>query len=228
VQGEYGNRWAHFYGVSSNRIFKPFKPVRSIFFESSVQTKKNDNVLFVGRLEKQKGTTTLIKSFSDVSQKFPSSELVIVGNGNEVRNLKKLVYELSLANRISLRGTVTGGALASLYRQSAVFVLPSEYELWGRVVGEAAAAGLPIVTTSAVGCVGDLVIDGYNGFVVPPRNPRALADAIITLLKNPELRKKMGERSRKIAEKWSVERAAKAFIDAIEYALQCRGRRNRR
>lgn len=219
VQGGHGERWARFYGVPSDGIFKPFKPVRRLFFETSCGGDGN-TVLFVGRLVRQKGVATLISSLADGARDLSSARLCVVGDGVERGRLKRLVRGLSLAGRVSFLGRATDDRLASIYARSAVFVIPSEYELWGRVVGEAAACGLPIVTTSAVGCVGDLVVDGYNGFVVPPRNPKALAGAMMKLLKDPELRRKMGERSRKIAEKWSVERAAEALTNAIEYSLR--------
>ena len=214
VQGRRGEEWAQSYGVPENKIFRPFKPIRNLFKNRPRAPRKNI-VLFAGRLVKQKGVEHLITSFTDVSAKFPSAKLYIVGDGPEANNLKRLAAKFSLKGRVRFFGWVSGEHLASLYAQSRVFVLPSEYELWGRVIGEAAACGLPIVTTHAVGCVGDLVVDGYNGFIVSPNDPKRLAKAIIELLGVPTLCEKMGERSHQIAEKWSRYRAVRAFTQAI-------------
>jgi glycosyltransferase involved in cell wall biosynthesis len=91
-----------------------------------------------------------------------------------------------------------------------IYVQPSLWEGLCITVVEAMATGLPIVATK-VGGIPESVIDGYNGFLVPSRNPEALADRILKLVENPDIRAQMGERSRKIAEeKYSLD---KMFAD---------------
>ena len=128
VQGRRGEKWAQSYGVPNNKILRPFKPIWTLFRNRPRAPRKNI-VLFVGRLVKQKGIEHLIRSFTDVSAKFPSAKLYIVGDGPEANNLKRLATKFSLKKRVRFLGWVGGRHLASLYAQSRVFVLPSEYEL---------------------------------------------------------------------------------------------------
>lgn len=83
--------------------------------------------------------------------------------------------------------------LVALYREADVFVLPSRGDCFPQAVAEAMACGLPVVATT-VGAIPDMVEDGVNGYLVPPRAPAALRRAILALAGSPELRREMGER----------------------------------
>ena len=82
---------------------------------------------------------------------------------------------------VDLLGFVQPDSLPALLARSGCLVLPSRFEPWGVVVHEAAAAGLPVVCTSVAGAASRLVLDGYNGVVVPPGDPGALARALLRI-----------------------------------------------
>ena len=90
--------------------------------------------------------------------------------------------------------------LFDLYRRADVFVLPSRGECYGHVICEALASGLPVVACD-VGAVRELVLDGYNGLLVPPGSPARLAEAIRMLVEQPELWRIFGERGLRMAER---------------------------
>jgi glycosyltransferase involved in cell wall biosynthesis len=96
-----------------------------------------------------------------------------------------------------------------------VLVLPTRSDTWGLVVNEAMVCGLPIVVTSVAGCAQDLVEDGWNGYVVPPRDPDRLAAAIRSLAEQPETREQMSARSRERIRHYSPEDCARGLAEAV-------------
>ena len=111
------------------------------------------------------------------------------------------------------------------YKVSTVLVLPSittktSKEPWGLVVNEAFNQGCPVVTTDAVGAgVGGLVKNEINGFVVPEKNFKALAEAIDKILNDNSLREKLSKNAKEEIKLWTYERQAKGFLNAIKYSL---------
>jgi glycosyltransferase involved in cell wall biosynthesis len=105
--------------------------------------------------------------------------------------------------------------LAVVYSLAEVLVLPTRSDTWGLVVNEAMVCGLPIVVTSVAGCAQDLVEDGWNGYVVPPRDPDRLAAAIRSLAEQPETREQMSARSRERIRHYSPEDCARGLAEAV-------------
>lgn len=157
-------------------------------------------VTFVGRLERRKGIEDLLTVARDWGG--PEACFRFVGDGP----LESRVREAAVSDRVSYEGYVGDEArLASLYATSDVFVLPSFAvdgweELFGIVVIEAFASGLPVVATDCVG-PNELVDDGETGHIVPQRDRGALADRIEWLLTDDEARAAMGRRARAVAER---------------------------
>ena len=149
-------------------------------------------VLFVGRLTKQKNTQLLLRAAPTILQHFPSTLFLIVGDGAEKTRLQGLVNELQIGDNVIFEGKVPNELLPAYYRLCDIFVFPSNYEGWGMVAIEAMICGKPVVMTD-VGCAGEAVIDGKNGFVVPVSDGNALAQKIIYLLGDAELRAEMGK-----------------------------------
>jgi len=93
-------------------------------------------------------------------------------------------------------------------------VLPTHSEVWGLVVNEAMACGLPIIVSSVAGCVADLVEDGWNGYVVPPGDSEKLSVAINSLVRQPEQRQRMRARSSERIRNYSPEACADGLAAA--------------
>ena len=128
--------------------------------------------------------------------------LAMVGSGELEGELRGLAQALGLAG-VTFPGFVNQSGLPAVYAAADVFVLPSENEPWGLAVNEAMCAGLPIVTTAAVGCAADLVRPGVNGAVIAPGDVGALAAALSPMLADVGLRRQMGDASREIIAHWS-------------------------
>lgn len=126
----------------------------------------------------------------------------MIGSGSLENELRQQVADLNL-DCVRFVGFVNQSMLPRMYAASDVFVLPSENEPWGLAVNEAMCAGLPIVTSQEVGCVRDLVRDGFNGATFGAGSPIRLAEALEPLVRDAEIRRRMGDASRQVISRWS-------------------------
>ena len=113
--------------------------------------------------------------------------LVFVGDGVSKNKLAQQANRIS-PGTICFPGFAQREYLAGLYALAEALVLPTHSDPWGLVVNEAMACGLPIVVSNVAGCSADLVEDGWNGYVVPPRDSEKLSVAIDSLARHSELR----------------------------------------
>jgi glycosyltransferase involved in cell wall biosynthesis len=164
-------------------------------------------VAAVGRLHPVKGSQFLLDAFAELSDSHPDLHLIIAGDGPEAGRLRQIAAGCPT---VHLVGALPAERVAQLLRAADLFVLPS-IDLGGQREGtptslmEAMAAGLPIVATDTGG-IPQLVVNGINGLIVPPRNPTALADAMHCLLRDPAWRRRMAVYNREAVRNrdWSV------------------------
>jgi glycosyltransferase involved in cell wall biosynthesis len=149
----------------------------------------------VSRLDPVKGVEVLLRAIAWVED----AHLAIVGDGPERASLAALVDDLGLSDRVHWAGQRRDAP--HLLSAFDLFVQPSLHEGLPNAVLEAMAAGLPVVAT-AVGGTSEVVIDEVTGFLVPPRDPQALAQGMRTLLHNSALRRKMGRAGRERVERY--------------------------
>jgi glycosyltransferase involved in cell wall biosynthesis len=164
-------------------------------FKLSKKRSAND-VLFVGRIEKNsdwKGISYLFEAISIVKRIKPDISLRLVGPGDRVEYFKMYSQKLGINKNIKFVGSKINSELALEYQHSKVIVLPSitESESFGIVLIEAMACKKPVIGSN-VGGIPYVIDNEQNGLLVPPKDPEALAKAIIKILKNPKLAKKMG------------------------------------
>lgn len=181
------------------------------------RVEKNPNaILFVGRLEvAHKGTDLLIKALYHVRDKIPSVKLYIVGEGSSSHYLKELVAEYGLEDNVIFCGYVTEKQLIEMYSRSELLAMPSHREGMPMVLLEAMSAGLPIVAFD-IDCIAEALDGGMYGILVKKGDVEGLAEQIITLLKNNELRayytKKSLERSKKYTQVDVVRSIEKVYV----------------
>jgi glycosyltransferase involved in cell wall biosynthesis len=159
-------------------------------------------VLFAAKFQRRKRPDDLLRAAARLNRDHVVFHLVMVGSGEMEAELHDLAQYLGLPNT-HFAGFVNQAALPRVYAACDVFVLPSENETWGLAVNEAMCAGLPVVASSEIGCVTDLVHDGQNGRTFSAGDVSGLTDALRPLLTDPELRRRMGESSRNIIARWS-------------------------
>lgn len=159
-------------------------------------------VLFAAKLLPRKRPDDLLRAAARLNELGVVFHVVIVGSGEMDAELHALAQHLGLPNNHFV-GFINQAALPRVYGACDVFVLPSEDEPWGLAVNEAMCAGLPIVASSEIGCVPDLVHDGRNGGTFTAGSITGLTKALQSLLVDPGLRRRMGEASREIIARWS-------------------------
>ena len=152
-------------------------------------------VLSVGNLIPIKGQALLLRAFSRLSAEFPRCELRIVGEGPERGSLQQLASSLGIGSRVRFPGRMARAKVAESMRQCAVFALPSEYEGLGCVYLEAMAAGKPVIGCHGQG-IAEVIEHGKNGLLLPPRAEAELADSLRMLLRNRDIRGRMGSAAR--------------------------------
>lgn len=188
-------------GVVENKI-----KVLSIFTDISLFTitgrsyaaKKPFILLSVGRLVPVKNVAMQIEAMEVIIKTHPEVELHIVGDGILREKLEALAKEKGLEKNVKFLGWQKD--MPQFYKDADVFVLTSDSEGWGMVVVEAGASGLPIVMTD-VGCAGEFIKDGESGLIVPVGDKKKFIEAILELIENADLRKKLGENAAKAAGK---------------------------
>jgi phosphatidyl-myo-inositol dimannoside synthase len=166
-------------------------------------------ILTVGRLaasERYKGVDDLIRAVSQLRPTIPDLHLAVAGDGDDLMRLKTLAAEMNVRNSVHFLPGLSREKLAACYARAEVFALPSTGEGFGLVFLEAMAVGTPIVAVAGGGST-DLVENEINGLLVPPHNPKQLADALARLLCDDALRSTLGRRGfDKVRSQYSFER----------------------
>ncbi len=157
-------------------------------------------VLFVGRFVKRKGAADLIQAIALCSNK--KIKALLVGNGEEMAELRQLTTELNLDDRIIFTGSVPFETVGDYYQASDIFTMPSFFESGeedveglGLVYLEAQSLGLPVIGTTSGG-IPEAIADGRSGYVIPERDVARLAECIRILSTNKDLYEKMSENAR--------------------------------
>lgn len=163
------------------------------------------NILFVGRLDKRKGVKFLLSTFKLVSERLPGVRLIIVGEGPEGNQAKRFARQNNLEN-VEFAGMVSGAKLPSYYATADIFCSPATHgESFGIVLLEAMATGLPVVAFDNPGY--RAVFPKYaSEFLVFNRSIPALAQALLVLAKNPQLRKRLGRKNHQYVKRFSWEK----------------------
>jgi glycosyltransferase involved in cell wall biosynthesis len=149
--------------------------------EQPIQTdlrKKYPNrfiILMASRLTREKNIASAIEAMAEVIKQFPRALLLIVGDGQEQKNLKSQISNLKIEEHIILEPWTNN--LASYYKTADLFLVSSFYEGYGRTILEALACGLPVVSTK-VGIAEEAIQDGENGFLIFSPDSRAIANAL--------------------------------------------------
>jgi glycosyltransferase involved in cell wall biosynthesis len=157
---------------------------------------KEPYILYTGRLDSRKGLVDLIESAKCVCQEHSDIKFILTGKGPNKKYLEQRINELGLKKNFYFAGFVARPKLLEYYQNATVYVLPSYYEGLPTTLLEAMSCGIPSIATDVEGS-SEVITDGETGLLVPPRNPKRLADAILRLLEEEELRKRIGINARR-------------------------------
>jgi glycosyltransferase involved in cell wall biosynthesis len=172
-------------------------------------------VLYSGQLIQRKGLDVVIQALSEVQEQ---AELLVIGDGPDRKLLEEAAARI-VPGRVHFLGHRPYDELPGLYAASDILVMPSEIEVWGLVLNEAMAAGLPVISSTTAGATADLVVGRRTGFAVPPRDVKSWAVALRALASEPTLRAEMGANASRLIRELDTEKYATDLLACARLAL---------
>ena len=194
--------------IDTDHFSKPCPPVEE--FQDG-----KANILFVGRMEKRKGLSYLLKAYSRIKWDYPETRLLLVGSQSLDKESHRIIGERALED-VVLCGAVPYSDLPRYYQAADIFCAPNiGRESFGMVIAEAMAAGAPVVATNNEGFA-SVIDDQINGILVPPGNEEALEAAIRTALEDTALRVRLSVSGRSRARRYAASSVADQILRFYE------------
>jgi glycosyltransferase involved in cell wall biosynthesis len=181
-------------------------------------------ILFLSNLIETKGFKEVLYSVKKVTQNHRNVRYIFAGAWRKDKDeleCEDCLKREKIKDYVEFRGSVTGRNKTRLLQNADVFVFPTYYPMEGHpwVIVEAMASGLPIITTDQ-GCIKESVLHSENGFIIPKRDPDAVAEKIIYLIEHSEVRERMGQKSRQLYEEnLTKENFVQRMVDTINLTL---------
>lgn len=206
VPSNYGkSSFVKLFNFNPNRVHVIYNGVNPKWFNCVDPIEKSENtVLFVGAIVPEKGLHYLLKAMKIVQEQIPDAEIKIAGGSSLWYNsptsnayYKKVLTLGKRLRNVEFLGILGEEELIKAYREATILVVPSTFENIPNVVLEAMAVGTPVIA-SGIGGLFEIVKDEKTGVIVPPRDSILLADSIIRLLKDRELRKKLARNAKEM------------------------------
>lgn len=195
--------------VISNPIIKPTQTL------AAYEANNTENYLVsMGRLVKLKGYDLLIKAFASVATQNPNWTLIIIGEGEEKSQLKKLCIDYGVEEKVKFTGRLSQPA--PILAQANIYVLASRYEGFPNALCEAMATGLPCIATRCQFGPEEIIEDGVNGILIEVDDEEALCKALTLLMRSPLSRKKLGEQALTITERFGLPKIAAQWEQIME------------
>lgn len=230
--GEDGKQFTMRYGTSSERIFFATHTVDIPHLQIGTAAArlqrnalreelglKGTTFIYVGRLWWGKGINYLLDAFESVQrQSLDEVSLLLVGDGPEEARLRRICTERGIRN-VVFAGFRQKPELPSFYAAADVFVFPTLGDPYGLVVDEAMACALPVISTSAAGEIRDRIEEGVNGYIVPPEDSATLVERMLQLVRNSDLRARMGEISAEKIQGHTPEKWAENFEHIVQFLV---------
>jgi len=188
--------------------------LKGLFTPDPRVERKTDELLFVGRLVEKKGVHFLLEAMPAVIKKHPTVRLILAGSGPMEEELKQKAAQLHLSDKVDFLGMVAQTQLPALYQRATLAIFPfvvaksGDQEGFGLVQVEAMGCECPVIAGD-LPAIHDIIAHEENGLIFPSGNTQALADAIIKLLDDPELRARLaGEGRKSVVQKFDWEAIA--------------------
>jgi len=216
-----GDRLYQSYGIPLERCFHSCLCIDNAAFSPKGRSvEKEFDFIFCGRMESGKSPLFALNVALTVAKKLQRKvRILFVGSGSLEENVKRAAALQPELLDARFNGFAAQQELPALYRSARIFLFPTLGDVWGVVVNEACAAGLPAIVSPQAGAAGELVLDGQNGYVCELDIER-WAERAIGLLTQPELMERLSERSLTLAGQYNFDNAANGLLDACRAALE--------
>ncbi|WP_459836439.1 glycosyltransferase family 4 protein [Clostridium carnis] len=218
---KFTDKYLEHYGADVNKIYRhyfsyvhkedilkfPIKYIDKNIYKKKLGLENKVTIVSVGRYEHRKGFDILLNSIKNIKEDI--QVLIIGGNENEeyselLTGIEDKVHFINFCNKELLK---------EYYCASDIFVLPTRYDIWGLVIGEAMSYGLPIITTDKCLAGISMIKNEENGFIVPINNSNRIESALRELIVNENLRYNMGKNNINKIKKYSIENSSKIDIE---------------
>ena len=200
-----------FTSLHEDEILKsPISEQQRIANRDSLGLSEKKTIISVGQFIRRKGFDILLDAWGDLDKGY---QLIIVGGGEEKSKCEKIICEKRYKN-VQLMEFMEKGQLFQYYYAADALVLPTREDVWGLVVNEAMACGLPVITTNMCLAADELLKDTNSGYIVPVENAKALHDAMKKLLESDKSQE-MGKNGLMKIQEYTYENVVKAHVEAI-------------
>jgi glycosyltransferase involved in cell wall biosynthesis len=199
-------------------------PVDEAAFHPPPADLPRQELLFVGRLDRQKGADVALRAVAELRGPAAGLPLRLVGDGPGREDLRRLAGELGLAGRVRWEAQLPQDELADRYRGAVALLVPGQDEGLGLAAVEGQLSATPVVAAASGGLL-DVVTDGQTGLTFPPGQPAALARAVEALVADPATAARLADAARRAAARFTTGAAARAYAAVYAEALQAARRR---
>jgi len=210
-------------GIPERKIYTAINTVDTTFF--STETASIRKVLipetpkrftYIGYLSPRKNIIKLLEVILEFSRERKDFILDVIGDGEDKPNLVEFVQKNGLNNYVRFHGFRQKAELPAFLAKSFGFLFQTGFDIWGLVLNEAMAAGLPCICSPNAGAAADLIKDGETGFIIDYDDRKSVISKMRWILDNPEEAANMGQKARRFIEKQaSLQVSASGFVDAI-------------
>ena len=227
VYGSKAKEYLQKYGAKENKIAVAINTVDTDFFHTETARLRNENkkidspitFTYLGYLVPRKNVMLLLETIKIVSKSRTNFQLDIIGEGSSKADLEKYVQENELSSIIKFHGFKQKEELPAFFAKSNALLFQTDFDIWGLVLNEAMAAGIPCLSSINAGATFDLIQNGVNGYAVDFNDKNAIATKIISIIDSPELAMKMGEQAAAfIRTNATLTISSKGFINALRLA----------
>lgn len=214
-------------GIKKENINIAINTVDTTFFRNETAKLRKDRIAdakfhltYIGYLSARKNVTRLLEIVKDLKMTRNDFILDVVGDGDDKPNLEKFVQMNGLSEFVCFHGFRQKAEIPVYLAKSSCFLFQTDFDIWGLVLNEAMAAGLPCLSSANAGATIDLIKEGETGFVIDFANKSEAVRRISWVLDNPEEAKRIGEKAKSFIDKEaSLHVSAAGFVKAIVRSL---------
>ncbi len=214
-------------GIPEEKIYIAINTVDTTFFSTetrairkSLAPESKVRLTFIGYLSPRKNVMRVLEIVQELRQEGRSFVLDIIGDGEDKPNLEKFVHENSLDEFVHFHGFRQKAELPAFLAVSKCFLFQTDFDIWGLVLNEAMAAGLPCISSVHAGATADLIKDQETGFVVDYKDKEQVKNRIRWVMDHPDEAEKIGQKARAFIEKEvSIQVSASGFVKGILHGV---------
>ncbi len=210
-------------GAREDSTFIAINTVDTSFFESETQKAKLNStsdtikhLIYVGYLSPRKNVSLLLQAIRKLAGHRNDFVLDIIGDGEERGLLESLAEEWGIQSKVVFHGFHQKQELPLFFAKGCMFLFQTDFDIWGLVLNEAMAAGLPCLVSPNAGSAADLIVEGQTGYVCNYNDVESVVAKIEFLLDNPTEVERIGHNARAFVREYAtIEKSATGFIQAV-------------